>query len=714
MSEGESVWKAPYFNGRKYDEWKERMIVFIKSIDYKLWLVIKNGPKIPTKVVDNEEVEKSEDEYDEEDMKNLALEAKAKNILYCALSPDFFEICSETSKSAKQIWDELQRQMTGSPTPTTQPSNNAMDSDANQFNAPEGYFLSGTGESQAEFLKFCVPLHKYGLEGNWTEAEVILEKDERLKHAAITSGWSTLLHVAAGANHVHFVEELLQLLTDEQISLQDGKGNTAFCFAVASGNMRIVELLIKRNPHLPRIRGGEGHTPLKFALMQGKCYMAQFLYDKTRQVFEESDTESLFFTCVKTGNYHMALQMAREWPNLAWARDKNKDTALHLLALNQNPMDSCCHSPHLPNPIKINPGMNQLVIFQLVNYLWNTMLHEKTIPEAIKIIGEPYQVLFDAAEVGNFGFLSELISAHPSLIWEVDNKNQSIIHTAVSYRHASIFNLVHEIGSQKDLIVTYIVKEDNPSSSSPKTKNNNLLHLAAKLAPPDQLELVSGAALQMCLEIIWFKEVKKIMPPSYVIMKNSDGLTAKELFTAEHEGLRKKGEEWMKRTAEFCILIATVIATAVFSAAINIPGGIDDATKKPNYLNQTSFLVFAISDGAAFISSSTAILIFLSILMSRYAEDDFYKSLPLKLISGLITLFISIACMMVAFGSAFFITYNYGSRVVPDSIAVLVCPPLFLYIALQFSLWSDIIYSTFYCRTLFRPTKRMIYTIKEV
>jgi len=246
----------------------------------------------------------------------------------------------------------------------------------------------------------------------------------------------------------------------------------------------------------------------------------------------------------------MALQMAREWPNLAWARDKNKDTALHLLALNQNPMDSCCHSPHLPNPIKINPGkflysphiskilyihskfpfsfinvslhsgpifciagMNQLVIFQLVNYLWNTMLHEKTIPEAIKIIGEPYQVLFDAAEVGNFGFLSELISAHPSLIWEVDNKNQSIIHTAVSYRHASIFNLVHEIGSQKDLIVTYIVKEDNPSSSSPKTKNNNLLHLAAKLAPPDQLELVSGAALQMCLEIIWFKVT------SYVLLR---------------------------------------------------------------------------------------------------------------------------------------------------------------------------------------------------
>ncbi|XP_052732254.1 uncharacterized protein LOC128193301 [Vigna angularis] len=245
--------------------------------------------------------------------------------------------------------------MIGSPTPTRELSDNTTDSNPDPFKAPDQYFINGTGDSQEKFLKFCVPLHKYGLEGNWTEAKGILDKDKRLEHAAITSGWSTLLHVAAGANHVHFVEELLQVLSDKHIDLQDSKGNTAFCFAVASGNMRIVELLLKRNLHLPRIRGGGGHTPLKFALMQGKCYMAQFLYDKTKEIFEDLDRRSLFFTCVETGNYHMALQMAREWPNLAWERDQNNDTALHLLALNKNPMDSCCHSPQLPNPIKINP-----------------------------------------------------------------------------------------------------------------------------------------------------------------------------------------------------------------------------------------------------------------------------------------------------------------------------------------------------------------------
>ncbi|KAG2398523.1 uncharacterized protein HKW66_Vig0089960 [Vigna angularis] len=453
-------------------------------------------------------------------------------------------------------------------------------------------------------FKFCVPLYKYGMKGDWAAAKRILENNEILKHAAITKGWSTLLHVAAGANHSHFVEELLDMLLDKHVLLQDSKGNTAFCFAASSGNMSIANLLLDRNEYLPKIRGGGGYLPIQFAVMQGKCEMTWFLYRKiNREEFEEPDRKSLFFSSIKTGNHRFALQVAEHWPDLAWARDQNNDTALHILAFNQAPLHSCSHCPDIAHPIKINPGMEKQVTFQLVKYLWENILLNKKISEVIRIISEPYQAIFDAAE-----------------------------------------------------------------------------------------------------------EVKKIMPPHLIIMKNSDGLTAQDLFTKEHEGLRKKGEEWMKRTAEFCMLISTVIATAVFSAAINIPGGIDDGTKKPNYLNQTSFLVFAISDGAAFISSSTAILIFLSILMSRYAEYDFYKSLPLKLISGLITLFISIACMMVAFASAFFITYNYGSRVIPDYIAVLVCPPLFLYIFLQFSLWSDIIYSTFYWRTLFRPTKRMIYT----
>ncbi|KAL2340239.1 hypothetical protein Fmac_008179 [Flemingia macrophylla] len=127
----------------------------------------------------------------------------------------------------------------------------------------------------------------------------------------------------------------------------------------------------------------------------------------------------------------------------------------------------------------------------------------------------------------------------------------------------------------------------------------------------------------------------------------------------------------MKRTAQFSMVVSTVIATRVFAAAIKlIPSGTNDEKNKPNYLDKTSFSVFALSDAFAFISSATATLAFLSILVSRYAEYDFHKSLPLKLISGLMLLFISIACMMVAFCSAFFIVYDDGSSLEGESVEV--------------------------------------------
>ena len=160
-----------------------------------------------------------------------------------------------------------------------------------------------------KFLELCVPLHKLALEGNWQAAKVILGKDSRLKHAAIADGWATLLHVAAGANHAPFVKELLQELDNQDIKLKDIKGNTAFCFAAASGNMEIVQLLKQRVENLPIIRGGGDHTPLYFAVMQRKCDMVEYLYDKTKDVFDVKDRESLFFTSITTRNYRTYLHV---------------------------------------------------------------------------------------------------------------------------------------------------------------------------------------------------------------------------------------------------------------------------------------------------------------------------------------------------------------------------------------------------------------------
>ena len=116
----------------------------------------------------------------------------------------------------------------------------------------------------------------------------------------------------------------------------------------------------------------------------------------------------------------------------------------------------------------------------------------------------------------------------------------------------------------------------------------------------------------------------------------------------------------MKRTASSCMVVSTLIATGVFSAAFSVPGGIDDKLGSPNYLKKPLFTVFALSDALALTLSTTSTLIFLSMLISRYDEEDFLRSLQFKLIFGLVSLFFSIISMMVAFSSTFFIAYYHA------------------------------------------------------
>ncbi|KAK9938940.1 hypothetical protein M0R45_015651 [Rubus argutus] len=179
-------------------------------------------------------------------------------------------------------------------------------------------------------------------------------------------------------------------------------------------------------------------------------------------------------------------------------------------------------------------------------------------------------------------------------------------------------------------------------------------------------------------ELVWFEEVKKIVQPQYIDMETTK-------------------EKHLKN----CSLKST-------GTAFSIPGGTDDKTGRPNFLREKAFLYFTIADGVALFSSSTAMLMFLFILTSRYAENDFLKSLPLKLMVGLTSLFISIASMMMAFCTAFYLSCQYESRWVPDLTFIFAIVPVALYAFLQLPLVSDMSSSTFCSSLLFQPWKRMI------
>ncbi|VFQ61954.1 unnamed protein product [Cuscuta campestris] len=107
IGEGQSTSRPPLFDGTNYTYWKERMRIYIRSTNFKLWLVIKNGEETPMKKVGETLVPKSEDEFDAEDIKKIENYAKAINMLYCAVNPDDYRKIS-CCTTAKEMWDKLE------------------------------------------------------------------------------------------------------------------------------------------------------------------------------------------------------------------------------------------------------------------------------------------------------------------------------------------------------------------------------------------------------------------------------------------------------------------------------------------------------------------------------------------------------------------------------------------------------------------------------
>ncbi|KAF3641582.1 putative protein isoform X1 [Capsicum chacoense] len=391
----------------------------------------------------------------------------------------------------------------------------------------------------------------------------------------------------------------------------------------------------------------------------------------------------------------------------------------------------------------------------LLEELWTEC--QRSAEDKLLELVEKERLLHSAATAGNVEFLAVVIRNHPDLIWKVDDENRTIFHVAVLNREEKVFSLIRQIGAIKDLIILIV---DNDG--------NNILHLAGKLGQPirkqkiGQMEVlknkllqsvppnadnifgeslqqlfreieiirhimetqsvkeeekimppsflrVSGAALQMQREILWFKEVEKIVPPSLHKMINKDGKTPRQLFTEEHKLLLKEGERWMKDTANSCMIVATLIATMVFAAGFTVPGGNNSDNGIPVLLKLNGFTVFVISDAMALFSSIVSIIMFLSILTSRYAEDDFLVSLPAKLLFGLTTVFVSIVSMLLAFAATFFLIYSNHTGWEPKLTAACAAVPVALFACLQYKLWFDVVKSTYWSKFLFRQGKHSLY-----
>ncbi|KAK4266801.1 hypothetical protein QN277_023675 [Acacia crassicarpa] len=303
-----------------------------------------------------------------------------------------------------------------------------------------------------------------------------------------------------------------------------------------------------------------------------------------------------------------------------------------------------------------------------------------------------------AAKNGVMEIIKKIVELFPVAIQDMNEEKKNIVLLAVEHRQPHVFEFLMEKNIYRESLFHQVDKD-----------GNSALHLAATLGDYKPW-LIPGEALQMQWEHKWYKFVKEAMPPDFFGRYNNKNETSDAVFTKTHKNLTKSAAEWLNKTSESCSVVAALIATVAFATAATVPGGVKQDSGQdsghPILEDEPEFQVFAIASLVALGFSITAMVMFLSILTSRFQEQDFNKNLPRKLLVGLTSLFMSIASMLVSFCAGHFFVLKDELHYLALPIYVATCLPVTLFVLGQFPLYFDLLWatSTHVPQRSYRPT----------
>ncbi|KAL9460794.1 hypothetical protein AB3S75_003907 [Citrus x aurantiifolia] len=627
-----------------------------------------------------------------------------------------------------------------------------------QSNEGDNQTPKAKDQKMIEDIASHVQVTRCVLENDWKGLErYIMSKTPEALTNGIIARYTIFAFIVASDAPATLLERLLSRVPPDL--LQELMSDDYLFFAVGCGNKNIIEILMRYKTDLPNVKHVTRLHLVHHAALLGLRDAVDYLLPKTIQSLDGHDAINLLKLLINSNLFDKALDLLKRQPMIAHTDIGATGKFLELLSKRPKAFASGSRlgywkrllyqwiptqeeynphpHPHYENadgdvekqlsvtskihlaPQKIATAFGSLRQ-KLKNVLWNNIMqlapciksirdtkltHEQTLEilrimcagvvdnlttnaEAENILKTP---MFTAARWGIYEIVIEIIlSCFPAPLYFENKDRQNVFDAAVEHRQQKVFNIIFNIPKQYTIARTAYVD----------VKWNNILHSAARSVPSSE---VPGAALQMQRELQWFKAVENIVHPSFQDQLNNEDKTPRELFTEAHEELVKEGEKWMKDTAQSCSLVAALIITIAFAAAITVPGG-SDSRGIPNYLHEPSFTIFGISNALALFSSVISVLMFLGILTSRFSEEDFLVSLPKKLIIGLITLFFSIASLMVAFAATVYIVQFHSWKWVIIPMGLLGFLPVTLFATLQFPLLIEVSSST-YGPGIFKPIK---------
>ncbi|XP_039164333.1 uncharacterized protein LOC104438120 isoform X2 [Eucalyptus grandis] len=589
-------------------------------------------------------------------------------------------------------------------------------------------------EGNSEGTRTDKGLLEVAMTGHWTSVQQEVSHDSKSVMAEVMTvedGPVTVLEAAVIGTHDHLVENLVELLPPRKENLNLKR---ALCNAARGGRIRMVKALISKIEFESESLALALLTAISWAPIQKEViwYLARKISSRHDDTISKHD--DIISSLTLAG--HMDIVLFLENSQQAASEDTKHDRMLAYLVPMLSYFRSRARLNFWENIIYKNiPSclfhtsfgkckateltkvsfIKRIVESKLRQEFGNLALLNKIFTMDIPKIREfllTSNIVIDAASRGISDFVQLCLMFFPELMWE-KNFTKELIKEVVKGRHVELFRRLS-------------AHNTTPYLTDDELTRRSLMEAVVEWSPRCVSADVSGAAFLIQRELQWFKVVEDMSDPSlkrlkFKVSKEEDGSdpsfkslkleetkerrgkTYWEVFVEQRQDLLKEAGQWMKDTSSSCSLISTLIITVAFAAAFTAPGGNDD-DGIPIFLKKSSFIVFAIADALALFSSVTATLMFLAILTSRYAIEDFVHSLPRKMILGLTFLFLSLAFMMVAFGSALTMVLNQRLEWIYIPITLFAAIPIILFALLQLPLYVEMFESTGW-PPLYRPIK---------
>ncbi|XP_075113005.1 uncharacterized protein LOC107796164 isoform X2 [Nicotiana tabacum] len=484
--------------------------------------------------------------------------------------------------------------------------------------------------------------------------------------AQIDNRGDTILHfLAVNGNVAGF--GILDPLSIKDLETANSCGDTPLHEAARFGKRNMVEMILRKEKDLVFLPNNLGETPLYVAAASGEKEIFTLLanFDFNKLTMKRNDGKNVLHAAVAHDCYGIPPRYIESKLGGNQTQTGTKIIRVERLSFTESLLGNSWLQEI--DEAKQKHILALILAKMLVkNYDWN---YSTQMPSP----------LIQASKLKVDELVVEIVQMHPEAVENLDELGRNIMHIAAEHKDRFLFDyllktvpsrnrMLADVDRQGNTILHYAANVGTPffTSTTDLTKSNvgtpfstsTTGHTKSNVGTPfftsttDHTRSICCvmAVLMMMWGMLWFNYIKYNLHPRLRDVKNSDGLKAEEIFERNHLRVRKEAETSVRELSNSMLVLSTLLCTINFAAIFTVPGGFEENTGLPILLDKVQqelwMLMFYL--GAALFSSVFTMGTLLSFLLCKFYSNDFYISLPTKIIIAIISVFYATAFTILA------------------------------------------------------------------